>query len=115
MKKSIKFYGKSFVFFIKKQYIWIKQLFKNNNENKIDEIMPVTGCTTNTRYIMGVDPCKSEVETYKKQRDDKLKTFKANKEQAKKTKEQKELEAKEREWIKDIIKIAKQDTNGKTT
>lgn len=67
---------------------------KGNNLN----YMPyLSACTTNA--IFDLDAISAEVDDYKAQRDERLKTFKANK----------AAEEKEREWIKDIIKIAKQD------
>lgn len=77
-------------------------IFDNTNQN-----MPLTGYTSVCNFI-SFDPCEYEVTQYKAQRDEKLKNFKANKAKILKSKADKETEEKERQWIKDIIKIAKQ-------
>ena len=88
----------------------------SNNDNFMPYVANIasSASTFDASWLMSRDDVENEARQYKAQRDEKLKTFKANKPKAK-TKAEKEAEKKEVEWIKDIIRIAKQPKqDGKT-
>lgn len=88
----------------------------DNNDNFMPVPQAYMSYSASTMDVSGIFDIEDEATNYKAQRDEKLQTFKANKEKAKKSKVDKAAEEKERAWIKEIIKIAKQPKpDGKTT